>query len=108
MPAKSDKQRKFFGMVRAIQKGKRVKGADVGKALRTFPRLKKVAKDISSKDAKELATEEHIDPDWTCPVCKERLGDKKAIARQGKHHYHRECLADKVQAESFSHYAAAY
>lgn len=107
MPAKSDKQRKFFGMVRAIQKGKAVKGSDVGKALRTFPRLKKVAKDISSKDASKLATEEHVDPDWTCPICKKKLG-KKAVARKGKHHYHRGCLADKVQAESFKHYVCEY
>lgn len=47
MPAKSKKQQKFFGIVHALQKGKKVKGAS--------KKAKKVAKSISKKSVKDFA-----------------------------------------------------
>ena len=48
MPAKSKKQQKFFGIVRAIQKGKEPKGG-------ASPAAKKAAKSMSGKDVKDFA-----------------------------------------------------
>lgn len=48
MPAKSKKQQKFFGIVRALQKGKKVPNAS--------KKAKKVAKTISKKSAKDFAS----------------------------------------------------
>lgn len=48
MPAKSKKQQKFFGIVRAIQQGKKVPKAS--------KKAKKVAKTISKKAAKDYAS----------------------------------------------------
>jgi len=48
MPARSKRQRKFMGMVHAIQKG-----ADIGNA---SPAVKKAAKTMTKKAAKEFAT----------------------------------------------------
>ena len=49
MPAVSKKQQRFFGMVRAAQKGE---GA-------TSPEVAKVADEISNKDAKDFAKTKH-------------------------------------------------
>ena len=49
--AKSKAQQKFMGMVHAMQKGEKVKGAS--------PELKKVAKDMPKKDAKDYAKTKH-------------------------------------------------
>jgi Protein of unknwon function (DUF3008) len=49
--AVSKQQQKFMGMVHAMQKGEKVKGAS--------PELKKVAKDMSKKDAKDFASTKH-------------------------------------------------
>ena len=49
MPAVSKKQQRFFGMVRAAQKGE---GA-------TSPEVAKVADEISNKDAKKFAKTKH-------------------------------------------------
>ncbi len=52
MPAKSEKQQRFFGMVHGLQKGT-TKPSDVS------ARVKKVAKDISPEDAEDFAATEH-------------------------------------------------
>jgi hypothetical protein len=49
MPAKSQKQRRFFGLVRAVQKGEK-KPAEVSRSLR------KAAKKISPKSAEDFAS----------------------------------------------------
>ena len=49
--AVSKQQQKFMGMVHAMQKGKKVKGAS--------PELKKVAKTMGKKDAKDFAATKH-------------------------------------------------
>ena len=49
--AVSKQQQKFMGMVHAMQKGKKIKGAS--------PELKKVAKTMSKKDAKDFASTKH-------------------------------------------------
>jgi len=49
MPSVSEKQRKFFGLVRAVQKGEKPSG-EVSSA------LSKVAKSISAKDAADFAS----------------------------------------------------
>ena len=49
--AVSKQQQKFMGMVHAMQKGKKVKGAS--------PELKKVAKSMGKKDAKDFASTKH-------------------------------------------------
>jgi len=49
MPAKSQQQRKFFGLVRAVQKGEK-KPSDVSRSLR------KAAKKISPKSAEDFAS----------------------------------------------------
>jgi hypothetical protein len=50
MPAVSRKQQRFFGMVRAAQKG------ELGQA---SPEVSRVAADISKKDAKDFASTKH-------------------------------------------------
>lgn len=49
MPAKSKAQQRFFGMVLARKRGKRVGG----------PEVAKVARSISMKDAEEFAKTKH-------------------------------------------------
>jgi hypothetical protein len=49
--ASSKQQQKFMGMVHAVQKGKKVKGAS--------PELKKVAKTMDKKDVKDFASTKH-------------------------------------------------
>lgn len=49
--AVSKQQQKFMGMVHAMQKGKKIKGAS--------PELKKVAKTMNNKDAKDFASTKH-------------------------------------------------
>jgi hypothetical protein len=49
--AVSKQQQKFMGMVHAMQKGEKIKGAS--------PELKKVAKTMSKKDAKDFAKTKH-------------------------------------------------
>ena len=49
--AVSKQQQKFMGMVHAMQKGEKVKGAS--------PELKKVAKTMSKRDAKDFASTKH-------------------------------------------------
>jgi LysM repeat protein len=49
--AVSKQQQKFMGMVHAMQKGERVKGAS--------PELKKVAKTMNKKDARDFASTKH-------------------------------------------------
>lgn len=49
--AVSKQQQKFMGMVHAMQKGKKIKGAS--------PELKKVAKTMGKKDAKDFASTKH-------------------------------------------------
>ena len=49
--AVSKQQQKFMGMVHAMQKGEKVKGAS--------PELKKVARDMGKKDAKDFASTKH-------------------------------------------------
>lgn len=49
MPSKSDRQRRFFGLVRAVQKGEKP-SSEVG------PEVRKVAGSISSKDAGDFAS----------------------------------------------------
>lgn len=49
--AVSQQQQKFMGMVHAMQKGEKVKGAS--------PELKKVAKTMGKKDAKDFASTKH-------------------------------------------------
>jgi len=49
--AVSQQQQKFMGMVHAMQKGKKVKGAS--------PELKKVARTMGKKDAKDFASTKH-------------------------------------------------
>lgn len=49
--AKSQQQQKFMGMVHAMQKGEKVKGAS--------PELKKVAKSMGRKDARDFAQTKH-------------------------------------------------
>jgi hypothetical protein len=49
--AVSQQQQKFMGMVHAMQKGKKIKGAS--------PELKKVAKTMGKKDAKDFASTKH-------------------------------------------------
>jgi hypothetical protein len=51
--AASKQQQKFMGMVHAMQKGEKVKGAS--------KELKKAAKDMSKKDAKDFASTKHKD-----------------------------------------------
>lgn len=52
MPSKSKSQQRFFGMVRAYQKGD-LKGSEVGK------KVKKAAKSMSKKDVKDFAKTKH-------------------------------------------------
>lgn len=52
MPSKSKSQQRFFGMVRAYQKGD-LKGGEVGK------KVKKAAKSMSKKDVKDFAKTKH-------------------------------------------------
>ncbi|NBR61852.1 MAG: DUF3008 family protein [Actinobacteria bacterium] len=49
--AKSQQQQKFMGMVHAMQKGEKVKGAS--------PELKKVARSMSQKDVRDYAATKH-------------------------------------------------
>lgn len=63
MPAKSKKQQKFFGIVRALQKGKKVKGAT--------KKAKDTAKTISKKAAKDYASTSHDN----LPIKKESFKD---------------------------------
>ena len=51
MPAKSKQQQRFMGMVHAIQKGEKVKGAS--------KELRHAARSISKKDAKDYASTKH-------------------------------------------------
>lgn len=52
MPSKSKSQQRFFGLVRAYQKGE-VKPADVSKS------VKKAAKSMTKKDVKDFASTKH-------------------------------------------------
>ena len=47
----SQQQQKFMGMVHAMQKGEKVKGAS--------PELKKVARTMGKKDARDFASTKH-------------------------------------------------
>ena len=49
--AVSQQQQKFMGMVHAMQKGERIKGAS--------PELKKVARSMSQKDVRDYAATKH-------------------------------------------------
>ena len=77
MPAVSKKQQRFFGMVRAAQKGE---GA-------ASPEVAKVADEISNKDAKKFAKTKHkglpekkkMKEETSCTYekLKKRIGSKK-------------------------------
>ena len=78
--AVSQQQQKFMGMVHAIQKGKKIKGAS--------PELKKTARTMSKKDAKDFASTKH--KGLPKKVDEVSLGDyhkkatmKKALAQMG-------------------------
>ena len=79
MPAVSKKQQRFFGMVRAAQKGE---GA-------ASPEIAKVADDISMKDAKKFAKTKHkglpekVKEESSCDSSYEKL--KKKIGSKKKH-----------------------
>ena len=55
MPAKSDKQKRFMGMVKAYKKGK----LDTSK-LKNIDAIKKAAKSMSDKDVDDFLKEEHL------------------------------------------------
>ena len=79
MPAVSKKQQRFFGMVRAAQKGE---GA-------ASPEVAKVADDISTKDAKKFAKTKHkglpekVKEESSCDSSYEKL--KKKIGSKKMH-----------------------
>ena len=95
MPAVSKKQQRFFGMVRAAQKGE---GA-------ASPEVAKVASEIKKKDAKDFASTKHKglpmkkeEVEITFEGWKEKAGDaiKKVMKKKDapKHDYGRDAGAE--------------
>ena len=89
MPALSKKQQRFFGIVRAIQKGEQAP---------TTPETAKAAEDMKKTDVKKFASTKHkglpekkvtteelkLDRKISFPKMQERIRDAKERARQRK------------------------